>query len=166
LAVTAALEARPARGGVDLWTIDDLNPDGVHARTRQNAHGVDLNRNFPYRWRPLGRRGDQQYAGTGPLSEPESRAAADLIGRLHPAVTIWFHQPLGVVDDSGGDPLVESRFARLAGLPFRPLTRYPGSVTSWQNATAAGTTAFVVELPAGPLSPLRLQAIVAAIVAV
>ena len=38
---------------LDLWILPDLNPDGAAAATRGNAHGVDLNRNFPFRWRPL-----------------------------------------------------------------------------------------------------------------
>jgi protein MpaA len=134
---------------VDLWLLEDLNPDGVAAGTRQNGHGVDLNRNFPWHWQPLGAPGTQQYSGTRALSEPESRIAHALISRLRPAVTIWFHQPLAVVDDSGGSPAVERRFARLAGLPFRRLTRYPGSAASWQDRRFPRTTAFVVELPAG-----------------
>jgi hypothetical protein len=40
----------------------------------------------------------------------------------------------------------------MVGLPTRQLQRYPGSVTSWQNQTFPGATAFVVELPAGSLS--------------
>src|SRR5947209_456574 len=43
--------APPARTA--LWIIPDLNPDGVKADTRQNADRVDLNRNFPWHWRPL-----------------------------------------------------------------------------------------------------------------
>lgn len=130
-----------------LWVIEDLNPDGVAAGTRQNADGVDLNRNFPWHWRRLGHRGAAQYSGPHPLSEPESRIAHALILRVRPRITIWFHQPLGVVDESGGDVRVERRYARLTGLPLRRLTRYPGSAAGWQNHRLAGSTAFVVELP-------------------
>jgi protein MpaA len=156
MAVVRRLDAGRPPAGVALWTVSDLNPDGVRAGTRQNADGVDLNRNFPYRWRPLGSRGDQEYSGPHALSEPESRFAYRLIRTLRPRVTIWFHQPLGLVDESGGDPAVERRFARLAGLPVRRLARYPGSATGWQDHRLRGTTAFVVELPPGAPSPAEV----------
>jgi protein MpaA len=140
-----------------VWTINELNPDGVAAGTRQNANAVDLNRNFPWHWRPLGTRGDLQYSGPRPLSEPETRIARSLILRVHPGVTIWFHQPLGIVDDSGGSVAVERRFSRLVGLPLRRLTRYPGSAASWQNHRLRGTTAFVVELPPQSPSPRSVR---------
>jgi hypothetical protein len=47
--------------------------------------------------------------------------------------------------------VVERRFAGLVGMRLLRLARYPGGVTNWQNANFPGTTAFVVELPAGPL---------------
>src|SRR5437764_4750125 len=147
--IAQALAATKPPTSADLWIVPTLNPDGVAAHTRQNADGVDLNRNFPWRWRPLGPRGTQQYAGPRPLSEPESRIAHATILRLRPAVTIWFHQPLGLVDESGGSLAVERRFARVARLPLRRLTRYPGSAASWQDARLPRTTAFVVELPPG-----------------
>ena len=53
IAVARALERLSPRD-LDLWIVPDLNPDGVAAGTRHNAHGVDLNRNFPVRWRPMG----------------------------------------------------------------------------------------------------------------
>ena len=34
-----------------LWTRPDRQPGRVAADTRQNAHGVDLNRNFSDRWK-------------------------------------------------------------------------------------------------------------------
>jgi protein MpaA len=155
VAVVRALARRTPIRGVDLWLVPTINPDGQAVDTRQNAHGVDLNRNFPWHWQPLGPRGTQQYAGPHPLSEPESRIARALIARLRPQVTIWFHQPLGVVDESGGSLAVERRFARLARLPLRRLTRYPGSAASWQNHRIPHSTAFVVELP--PETPSRVE---------
>jgi protein MpaA len=134
---------------LDIWIVPVLNPDGVAAGTRANAHGVDLNRNFPYRWRTLS---GVENSGAHPLSEPESRAAYRLIRRLRPQVSIWFHQHLDVVDESGGQIAVERRFARLVGLPLRRLTREPGSVVGWTNHILPGSTSFAVELPAGALS--------------
>jgi protein MpaA len=154
-AVVRALRRGPAPAGAELWLVDDLNPDGTAAGTRQNGRGVDLNRNFPHRWRAQGRPFDSFYSGTGPLSEPESRLAARLIRRLRPDVTIWYHQALSLVDvSSGADARVARRYARLAGLPAKPvgLGFLPGIATRWQNRTQPGTSAFVVELPGGPLS--------------
>ena len=166
IAVAGALARTRSLRGVDLWIVPDLNPDGVAAATRGNAHGVDLNRNFPYHWRPLGPPSSMQYAGPRPLSEPESRIARALIRRVHPRVTIWFHQPLAVTDESGGDVRVERRFAARSGLPLRRLTRYPGSAPTWQNHRFRGATAFVVELPPGPPSARAVARYVAAVRAV
>src|SRR6059058_2010271 len=52
MAVAADL-ASTAPSETDLWIVPDLDPDGHAVHTRGDAHGVDLNRNFPWRWRPL-----------------------------------------------------------------------------------------------------------------
>ena len=146
IAIARALERTSPRD-LDLWIVPDLNPDGVAAGTRGNAHGVDLNRNFSVRWRRM----DGVYeSGPRPFSEREARIARDLILRIHPKVTIWFHQHLDMVWGSGGDRRIEKTFARVSGLPYHPMPQLPGSATTWQNNTLKGTTAFVAELPAGP----------------
>jgi len=149
LAIVRALERLPIPAGLDLWVIENLNPDGYAADTRQNAHGVDLNRNFPWAWRPLS---GIYNSGPRPLSEPESRIADRLILRIRPRISIWFHQHEQVVDESGGGIAVERRFSARVGLPLGRLPREPGSVVGWENHRLPGTTAFVVELPAGSLS--------------
>ena len=115
----------------DLWLVHQLNPDGFARRSRTNAHGVDLNRDF--------------LAAT----QRETRIARKLILRLRPDVTIWFHQPQSVVRAWGGSRAAARRYARLAGVPYRTLTWPPGSASRWQNGL--GQVSFVVELPAGEL---------------
>jgi len=161
-AVAARLRGvRPPRGTA-LWLIEDANPDGAAAGSRHNAHGVDLNRNFPYRWRPQ----DGVYeSGPGPASEPETQALQRFVERERPRVTIWYHQALRMVVKSAGDPRLERLYSRVSGLPRRRLPAYHGTATSWQNASFAGDTAFVVELPGGPLPPAGVRRHTAAVLA-
>jgi murein peptide amidase A len=154
LAMTSALRHTHPPSDVQLWIVPEMNPDGTAADTRQNAHGVDLNRNFPYRWQPIS--DPTYYSGPHPVSEPETRAAIGLVRRIKPAVTIWYHQHMDLVDMAGGDRGVGRRYARIAGLRPTCLTFLSGEETRWSNHTFPGTTSFVVELPAGPVSPEAL----------
>ena len=162
-AVTTLLTTLRVPADVELWVIPYLNPDGAAAATRGNAHGVDLNRNFPWHWHHLT---GVYYSGPKPLSEPESQIAYRLILRVKPVVAIWFHQHLDLVDESGGSVAVERQFASLVHLRLIRLAQYPGSVVSWQNARFRGTTAFVVELPPGPLSANSARTYAAAVLKV
>lgn len=154
LAITSALRRIAPPHGVQLWLLPELNPDGVAADTRQNAHGVDLNRNFPYRWKFTA---EPVYdSGPRPASEPETQAAMRLVRQIHPAVTITYHQHMDLVDESGGDRGLARRYARIAGLRSTCLTFLPGEETAWSNHAFSGTTSFVVELPAGPVGPAAL----------
>lgn len=162
IAVTRLLRRAIVPKGVALWVIDTVNPDGLVARTRQNADGVDLNRTFPVGWKPLG---GIYYSGRRPLAEPESKAIHRLVLSLHPAVTIWYHQHAALVDDSGGSRVIERDYARRVGLPFRHFATEPGSITRWQNATYSADTAFVVELAGGALSRGAIARHVAAVLA-
>ena len=116
----------------DLWVVTNLNPDGRAARTRGNSRGVDLNRDFDS------------------FSQRETRIARELIQRIRPDVTIWFHQPQAVVRAWGRSRAAARRYARLAGEPYRSLEWPPGSASRWQNGL--GQTSFVVELKPGRLS--------------
>jgi len=138
--------------GTELLLVRNLNPDGLQRHTRQNAHGVDLNRNSPQGRRFLGGPGTRFYAGPRAFSEPETRAIRALILRERPAVTIWYHQPFGLVDrpEAGGDGLTRA-YAGLSGLPAGRLAPRPGSMSRWANARVRAGSSIVVELPPGPL---------------
>ncbi len=150
-AVVNRLRAAPSPSS-DLWLMPTLNPDGRATRQRQNSAGVDLNRNFPRTWERVGSRGDRYYPGPGPASERETRVGMHVVRRLRPDITIWFHQPEINVRAGGGSERAARAYARLVGLPYLPLPVPPGAATAWQTRTIKGSQAFVVELPAGPLS--------------
>jgi hypothetical protein len=164
-AIPAVSQLAAVRGlpGTNLWLVPDANPDGVHAGTRQNAAQVDLNRNLPFNWRPSGHPGTLHYTGPAPLSEPESRALATLLRRVHPRLGIWFHQALAVVDVSQGPRRQEDLMSRLLGLSELTMRDYRGSAVGYENQLLP-RTAFVVELRAGGLSPSQSRALADSIV--
>jgi murein peptide amidase A len=163
VAIVNRLLKAGAPHGTEIVVVPSLNPDGCARGTRQNAHGVDLNRNFPSNWGRIGKRGSFQWSGPRPLSEPESRYAVKLITELQPQVTIWFHQHQGFVRAWGQSIPTARRFARLADYPYQSIEWPFGTASNWQNHRFPGTASFVVELPAGPVPASRLGTWVRAI---
>ena len=118
------------------WAVVPVaNPDGLINGTRQNAAGVDLNRNFPSAtWLPddsftyppgieperrvLENRTNRSSPGERAGSEPETQALIALIERLRPPLVLDIHSPLELVLPLGDVPtrLVES-LSLAAGLP-------------------------------------------------
>ena len=152
LAVTRELRALGPAIDAQVWVIDSLNPDGARARTRRNSRGVDLNRNFPYRWRGGVPRSSGYYPGPRAASEPETRAAMDFIREIDPDISVWYHQPWGAVLACRGRPAIAARYAKLAKMGTSCRGRgLHGTAISWEKA-ALGSDAFVVELAAGRIS--------------
>jgi murein peptide amidase A len=142
-----------ALAGTQLWAIATVNPDGLRGHTRKNSHGVDLNRNFPYRWRGNVPHSSGYYPGPRPASEPETRAVMAFVRRIQPNLSIWYHQPWGAVLACQGSPQVAVEYAKLVGM--RTSCRgsgLRGTAISWETRTVPGSTAFVVELPSGKIS--------------
>jgi hypothetical protein len=136
---------------ITLYILRDLNPDG-DARDhgydgRVNDHGVDLNRNFPTNWAAeWNRDGCWDYGpttgGTGPGSEPETRALMVFLQTHKIEALISYHSAaLGVFP--GGEPWEKDsiKFAKklsdATDYPFPPLETgcvYTGTLADYAVA--------------------------------
>jgi predicted deacylase len=136
--LTSLRDGRPVVG-VNLWVIPVYNPDGYAAHTRKNAHGVDLNRNFPYHWADL----DGSYeSGPRAASEPETRAMMRFLRDVRPRRILSFHQPLHGVDTDTKDQGFSRRVARALDLPRKSFTCggvCHGTMTGWFNSRFGGS---------------------------
>ena len=141
--LAAIRDGDPVRG-VDLWVLPVLNRDGFVANRRQNARGVDLNRNFPRRWADLD---GAVESGREPASEPETRSLMRFLRRVDPRFVVSFHQPLHGVDVYGRK---QRWFARTLAdqlrLPRKDFTcggACHGTLTQWFNHRFEGVAVTV-----------------------
>lgn len=99
-----------------VWAVPVVNPDGawsaLHGTPRTGrkngrdtdgngridlSDGVDLNRNYPFKWGFLGEQGSSSkpqsyyYRGAAPGSEPETQAMMRLAESEHPAASVSYH---------------------------------------------------------------------------
>ena len=153
VAIVDELRSTPPPPGVELWLVESMNPDGQAIGDRHNANAVDLNRNFPHNWGPIGEPGAGQYAGPGPASEPMTSAVVNLIRQLRPDITIWYHQDLFTISPSTGrDGRIRERYSELTGVPIGAITggTYTGVAATWarHEVEPGGGVAFIVELGA------------------
>jgi protein MpaA len=137
------IDGRPVKGA-DIWVIPVYNPDGRARNARQNAHGVDLNRNWPFHWVHLG---GGTYSGSSAASEPETRAMMSFLNEVRPAYIVSFHQPLHGVGRAGGKgrPLVR-RLHRQLHLPIKAFNCdgvCHGTMTEWYNRYFRGVAVTV-----------------------
>ncbi|MCC6284217.1 MAG: DUF2817 domain-containing protein [Phycisphaerales bacterium] len=125
-----------------LVVIRQGNPDGAARGTRENARGVDLNRNWPARnFAPS--------AANGPaaLSEPETRAMHGVLLDFRPGVVLVLHAshngPFVNFDGDGGrlaDAFAQAAGAGGARWRVVPSMGYPtpGSLGSWFGVDGRG----------------------------
>lgn len=130
--------------GLFHWQVVPLlNPDGLFQQpkaTRQNANGVDLNRNFPTPdwhdlalkyWKERTYKNQRRYPGPIANSEPETQWFLQQIKDFKPDAIVAVHAPHHLVDFDGPQDPPE----KLGKLQLRRLGTYPGSLGNYGGST-------------------------------
>jgi protein MpaA len=138
--------------GCEVAVLPAMNPDGLRNRRRQNAAGVDLNRNFPAaNWKPSRAR-SRYHSGPSPTSEPETAAIIQLVETFRPNRIIAIHAINAGKQcnnyDGPAEPLAVE-MSRHNGYPPKATIGYPtpGSFGSWVGRDL-GIPTVTLELPA------------------
>jgi hypothetical protein len=139
--------------GIGLSFVLDLNPDGAFAGTRENARGIDLNRNWDFEWQ---RDTHNAYGivrgggGAAPFSEPETAGLRDYLLDRRFAAAIFLHsRGAMVVPQAGEGRGVEFAQAIAAATGYSYVsewTAYPLSGQAVDFLGAAGIYAADIEL--------------------
>nr|MCR4955368.1 hypothetical protein [Lachnospiraceae bacterium] len=132
---------------VQIHYVVMANPDGVvisqnsYKRWKANARGVDLNRNFPYKFRVRGKKGAEGFSGSKAASEKETKAIIKLCKNLKSTTSlksvINYHAMGQIIfgDYSGSNSKVKKETTSLYHLA-RKLTGYKSAAS--YNSTGYG----------------------------
>lgn len=146
--------------GLFHWKVAPLvNPDGLLQKKsqRMNAHGVDINRNFPNNgsltasleyWKQRAYSDPRRYPGAQPASEPETQWLVQLINEFKPDAIVAVHAPYGIVDFDGSPRPPK----RLGSLYLKLLGTYPGSLGNYAGLQEE-IPVVTVELPHAGIMP-------------
>lgn len=154
-----------AQEGDFHWRIAPLaNPDGLldgSKAQRQNANGVDLNRNFPsldwqdkaaQYWLANTGSNPRRFPGEAPASEPEVQWIVDQIEEFSPDVIISVHAPYHLLDFDGPAEAPQ----RIGELYLHQLGVYPGSLGNWAGLDKQ-IPVVTLELPSAGILPNEEQ---------
>ena len=143
-----------------------VNPDGFLSkpRTRMNARGVDVNRNFMTgdwtkkalsAWKKKFKSDPRRFPGNEPSSEPETKFQEDLIRKIRPKKILSVHSPLNFLDYDGPSQLTLEKFPTDYAKSCEKLKKtlnaisggfYPGSLGNYAGREL-GIPTVTIELP-------------------
>ncbi len=143
-----------------------VNPDGFlsRPRTRMNARGVDVNRNFTTEdwsakalsaWKKRFKSDPRRFPGNAPSSEPETKFQEDLIRKIRPKKILSVHSPLNFLDYDGPSQLTLEKFPTDYAKSCERLKKalnaisggfYPGSLGNYAGREL-GIPTVTLELP-------------------
>ncbi len=117
----------------NLLFIPCLNPDGMARKTRTNANGVDLNRNFPTaNWgKNLGDNATcddnatAYYGGECAASEIETQFLIDTVEKYSPKLVVTLHTPYKIVNYDGPAQDIAQRISDIIKYPVEKSVGYP-----------------------------------------
>lgn len=143
--------------GYALYVVPCVNPDGLAEGTtedgfgRANANGIDINRDFPAKWKQLSTA--RYRTGDAPFATAEARAIRDLVETIQPTYGVdvhgWIHGVYGSRD-------LAKAFQKSFGFSKRREYQSGGKLSQWlEEVTEA---AVLIELPRKPTRENYLEA--------
>ena len=158
--------------GIAIHLIPAANPDGMALGTgrnaRYNGHAVDLNRNWGCEWSSEAYWRDQRvFAGSAPMSEPETQSIAAYVLEMRPAVVLFYHsQAAGVFagdcEERGVSHAMSAVYGEASGYSFgAPFSAYPvtGTAASWVDSLGIPSADVELESHNDPEIARNLQAV-------
>ncbi len=142
-----------------IVVVPEINPDGLASYTRNNAHNVNLDRNFPAaNWKANIDTSSGILVGGGgssALSEPEAKALADLTTSLRPRLEVSFHAQGSLIgaNQFGDSSVIGNLYGSLVG--YRSMIgqaeqtmgySITGEYEDWMGEKYS-TPAILIELP-------------------
>ncbi|MBQ9244633.1 murein peptide amidase A [bacterium] len=107
-----------------LLIIPCLNPDGKAKNKRQNANGIDLNRNFPTKnWKKTDN--PDYFGGTSPASEIETKFMIEILSDYKIDAILSIHAPFKIVNYDGPAKELAQKISQITGYPVQADIGYP-----------------------------------------
>ncbi len=124
-----------------VYFLPALNPDGIFISLtskplyKANARGVDLNVNFDARWGTgqsnVKIKGDENFIGEYPFSEPETLALRDFTLKIKPNATISYHSKGEEIYYDDKHLSLAKKLASVTGYQIKKTPNSAGGYKDW-----------------------------------